>query len=147
MKKESSYAQIFLRLALGIGFIYPVLDRIGWLGPADGKNIGWGDWVTFLAYTHSLMPILSKSLTDFFGLIATIAEVTFGILLIIGYKTRLASIGSFILLLGFATCMAITLGLKAPFNYSVFTASAAALLLAYIGDYKWSFDNLKINKN
>ena len=143
MKKEYAYAQIFLRLALGIGFIYPVLDRIGWLGPADGNNIGWGDWPTFLNYTHILLPIFSKSISDTFGLIATIAEVVFAILLIVGYKTKLASIGSFILLFGFATCMAITLGLKAPFNYSVFTASAAALLLSCVNEYKWSLDNLK----
>jgi len=89
MKNNYSYAQIFLRLALGIGFIYAVLDRIGWLGPADGKNIGWGNWTAFLDYTHVLLPMFSRMLSDIFGWIATIAEVVFGILLIFGYKTKL----------------------------------------------------------
>ena len=145
MKNNYTFAQIFLRLALGIAFIYAVLDRIGWLGPADGKNIAWGNWEAFLDYTHILLPVLNRAQSDIFGWIATIAEVAFGILLIIGYKTRLAALGSFSLLLGFGVCMTLSLGLKAPFNYSVFSASAGALLLTCLSDYKCSIDNL-LNK-
>lgn len=144
-EKHYTFAEILLRLALGIAFIYAVLDRIGWLGPADGKNIAWGNWEAFLDYTHILLPILNRTISDIFGWIATIAEVAFGILLIIGYKTRFAALASFALLLGFGICMALSLGLKAPFNYSVFSASAGALLLSCISDYKWSIDNL-LNK-
>ncbi|WP_421943546.1 DoxX family protein [Pedobacter sp.] len=142
MKNNYAYAQIFLRLALGIAFIYAIVDRVGWLGVADGKNIAWGNWDAFLDYTHILLPVLNRTISDIFGWIATIAEVAFGILLIIGYKTRFAALGSFALLLGFGVCMAISLGLKAPFNYSVFSASAGALLLSCLSDYKWSIDNL-----
>lgn len=144
MKNQLNYAQLFLRFALGIAFIYAVIDRLGWLGPADGKNIAWGNWQSFLDYTHILVPFLSRSLSDILGLIATVSEAVFGILLIIGFKTRLSAIGSFALLLGFALCMAISLGLKAPFNYSVFSASAGALLLSTTSVYKWSIDNLLI---
>jgi len=38
--------------------------------------------------------------------------------------------------------MALSLGIKAPFNYSVFSASAGALLLSAMADYKWSLDKL-----
>jgi len=145
MKNNYTFAQIFLRLSLGIAFIYAVLDRIGWLGPADGKNIAWGNWESFLEYTHTLLPIFNRTLSDIFGWIATIAEVLFGVLLIIGYKTKLAALGSFAILLGFGLCMALSLGLKAPFNYSVFSASIGALLLSCLIDYKWSLDNL-LNK-
>ena len=145
MKNNNAYAQIFLRLALGIAFIYAVVDRIGWLGPADGKNIAWGNWESFLEYTPILLPMVNRTLSDIFGWIATIAEVLFGVLLIIGYKTKLAALGSFAILLGFGLCMALSLGLKAPFNYSVFSASAGALLLSCLIDYKWSLDNL-LNK-
>jgi len=145
MKNNYTFAQIFLRLALGIAFIYAVLDRIGWLGPADDKNIAWGNWEAFLDYTHILLPVLNRAQSDIFGWIATIAEVAFGILLIIGYKTRFAALGSFSLLLGFGVCMTLSLGLKAPFNYSVFSASAGALLLSCLSDYKCSIDNL-LNK-
>lgn len=147
MKSYSSYAQLFLRLALGIGFIYPVLDRIGTLGPAGTPNVGWGNWDSFLNYTHVLLPFLSKQLSDIFGLLATIAETAFGILLIIGIKIRITAIGSFILLLGFAICMTISLGLKAPFNYSVFSASAGALLLSAVTDYSWSIDRIFVAKS
>lgn len=146
MKNQLNYAQLFLRIALGIAFIYAVIDRIGWLGPADGDNIAWGNWKSFLDYTHILVPFLSPSFSDIFGLLATIAEVIFGVSLIIGFKTRLSATGSFALLLGFGFCMAISLGLKAPFNYSVFSASAGALLLSAIPSYKWSIDNLFIRK-
>ncbi|MGY0035898.1 DoxX family membrane protein [Pedobacter sp. NJ-S-72] len=75
------------------------------------------------------------------GLIATLAEGIFAILLITGYKTRLAAQGSFLLTLTFGFCMAVFIGIKAPFNYSVFADSAASLLLACIPVYKWSLDN------
>lgn len=140
MKNYSNYAQLFLRLALGIGFIFPVLDRLGFLGPVGTPNVGWGNWPNFLNYTHVLLPFLSKQLSDIFGLLATIAETTFGILFIIGFKVKLTAIGSFLLLVGFALCMAFSLGLQAPFNYSVFSAGGGALLLSTMPVYRWSID-------
>jgi putative oxidoreductase len=141
MKNYTSYAQFYLRLALGIGFILPVMDRTGVLGPAGQNNVSWGTWENFLSYTHALLPFLSKSASDIFGLLATIAEAVFGVLLIIGYKTRLTAVGSCLLTLSFALCMAIFTGFKAPFNYSVFPVSAGSLLLSAIPYYKWSIDN------
>ena len=81
MKNQHNYAQLFLRFALGMAFIYAVIDRIGWLGSADGQNIAWGNWKSFFDYTHILVPFLSRSLFDIFGLLATVAEVIFGLLL------------------------------------------------------------------
>ena len=37
MKNRFDIPQLFLRLALGIGFLLPVMDRFGWLGAA-GEN-------------------------------------------------------------------------------------------------------------
>jgi uncharacterized membrane protein YphA (DoxX/SURF4 family) len=141
MKNYTAYAQLYLRLALGIGFLLPVLDRTGCLGPAGQHFVSWGTWDSFLNYTHLLLPFLSKSASDILGWIATIAEVLFGIFLIIGYKTRLVAKGSFLLTLIFALCMAIFMGIKSPFNYSVFPVSAGALLLSAIPIYRWSIDN------
>jgi putative oxidoreductase len=140
MKNYMSFAQLYLRLALGIGFILPVLDRTGVFGPAGQNNVSWGNWASFCEYTHALLPFLSKAVSDIFALLATIAEVVFGVLLIIGYKIRLTAIGSCLLTLTFALCMAIFTGIKAPFNYSVFPVSAGALLLSAIPYYKWSID-------
>lgn len=141
MKNHTGLAQFYLRLALGIGFIYPVLDRIGFLGPAGQHNVGWGNWSSFLDYTHTLMPYLGKSISDIMGWIATLAEAIFGVLLLIGYQTRLVAKGSFALTLAFALSMAVFLGAKAPFNYSVYAVSAGSLLLSAIPHYRWSIDD------
>ncbi|RWX01419.1 DoxX family protein [Flavobacterium cerinum] len=140
MKNMLPTAQLFLRLALGIGFILPVMDRLGMLGLPGEPNVGWGNWSNFIDYTHSLMPYLNRPIAGIMGAIATIAEVVFGILLIVGFKTRLTAIGSFALTLTFALSMLFFAGYRAPFNYSVFTVSAASLLLSVIGEYKWSID-------
>lgn len=140
MKNTLPTAQLFLRLALGIGFILPVMDRLGMLGQPGEPNVGWGNWSNFIDYTHSLMPYLNRPIAGIMGAIATIAEVVFGILLILGFKTRLTAIGSFALTLTFALSMLFFAGYRTPFNYSVFTVSAASLLLSVIGEYKWSID-------
>lgn len=141
MNKYSNAAQLFLRIALGLAFLSAVLDRIGWLGAAGQANIAWGNWASFQDYTHTLLPFFSKPLSDIMGMAATLAEALFGLLLIIGYQTKMTAIGSFLLLLSFGLMMTITLGLKAPLNYSVFSASAGALLLVSLPAYKWSLDN------
>lgn len=134
--------QLFLRLALGVGFILPVMDRLGWLGAAGENGNAWGNWPNFVGYTHTLMPYMSVDLAGIMAILATAAEIIFGITLIIGFKTRQAAQGSFLLTLLFALSMLIFSGVREPFNYSVFTDSAAALLLAAIPSYRWSIDDL-----
>lgn len=132
--------QLYLRLALGIDFLIPVADRLGLLGPAGEKGISWGNWENFVAYTNSLLPFLGRQMASVMGLLATIAELLIGAFLIVGFKTRIASYGSFLLTLIFALCMALFRGVKSPIDYSVFAVSAASLLLAFIPEYSWSFD-------
>ena len=57
-------------------------------------------------------------------------EVIFAIALIIGVPLGEAAIGSGVLLTIFGISMALTLGLKAPLGYSVFTAATAPFSLA-----------------
>jgi len=150
MKNTLDVSQFFLRLMLGIGFLLPVMDRFGWLGPAGINGTSWGNWENFISYTNSLTPYASVSTANILGLIATVGEIVFGVTLVIGYKTRLASLGSFALTLTFALSMFCFAGMRAPFTYFVFTDSAASLLLAGIPVYKWSLDRffqLKINTN
>ena len=147
MKTTLKYGQLYTRLALGIGFLSAVADRVGWLGPKGQHNVDWGTWDNFVTYTQVLMPFLSRGGASFMGLLATIAEALFGLLLLMGYQTRLTAVGSFLLLLTFALCMAVFMGIKAPFNYSVFPASAASLLLAAIETYDWSLDNYLTKKS
>ena len=135
--------QLLLRIALGTGFLVTVSDRLGFLGsmgPAN-KNIEWGNWDNFINYTGTLMPFLDKPIVNIMGGIATIAETVIGILLITGFKTRQAAIGSCLLTLTFALAMSIFLGIKAPINFAVFPVCTASLLLATIPVYEWSIDN------
>ena len=146
MLSNSRIPQLYLRLALGIGFIIPVADRLGWLGTAGQKNISWGNWDNFVASTNTLLPFLSHPAAGVMGLLATMAEALIGVCLIIGYKTRVAAYAGFMLTLIFALCMAIFTGIKAPLNYSVFADSAGSLLLAMVPVFYWSLDNIKIGK-
>ncbi|MGH9494984.1 MAG: DoxX family protein, partial [Candidatus Sulfotelmatobacter sp.] len=50
------------------------------------------------------------------GVISTGAEVLFGLLLLVGWRTRAAALLSGILLLTFGSAMALALGVKAPLS-------------------------------
>ncbi|WP_317126283.1 hypothetical protein [Chryseobacterium sp. 3008163] len=63
-------------------------------------------------------------------------------MLIFGFKTKIAAYGTVFLLLIFALSMTIALGVKAPLDYSVWAGSAAAFLLATQKEYFFSIDTL-----
>jgi uncharacterized membrane protein YphA (DoxX/SURF4 family) len=125
-----------------MGFLVTVSDRLGLLGPFGTRNIEWGNWDSFINYTGTLMPFLDKPAVNIMGGLATLAEATIGILLIIGFKTRQVAIASSALTLVFALSMTLFLGIKAPINFAVFPVCTASLLLATIPVYEWSIDNL-----
>ena len=141
MRNTSGIPQLVLRLALGLGFLFPVMDRLGFPGGPGSPDAAWGNWSHFLDYSHSLMPVLSRPLSNFMGLAATIAEAVFGVCLILGFKTRLMAMGSALLTLTFGICMMLSLGWYAPFKYPVFVFTGAGLVLSGLGSYKWSVDN------
>lgn len=119
--------KVFLRLALGVGFLSAVADRFGWW---PSMYSAWGDMDTFMAYTAQLAPWLPGRLLPVAGWSVTVAEGVLGLCLIIGFKTRHVAFWSGILLLLFALSMAFYSGMKAPLDASVFTASAAAFALS-----------------
>lgn len=142
MTKLRDFAQLFLRLALGIGYLVPGLDRLGVWGKNGEAGISWGDWQHFIQYAKEVMGFMPSSLVNVFAVMATIAEIGFGILLLMGKWTTIAALGSGILALLFAIAMAISFGIISPLSYSVFTVSAAGFLLATMGRYKWSLDGV-----
>jgi len=146
MKKSSGFTQLFLRLALGIGYLVPALDRLGFWGKYGEPNISWGDWQHFTKYAGQVMSFLPSSLVNVFAVVATIAEIGFAVLLLVGRWTRIAAIGSGVLSLFFALSMAISFGIVSPLSYSVFTVSAASFLLATLPSYKWSLDYVFLSK-
>lgn len=147
MKSHAHIAQLLLRFALGLSFLSAVLDRFGYWGAPGGLNVAWGNMGNFLDFTQMLLPYLEKPVSDIFGWAATVAEALFGLLLIVGYRTRLAAWGSALLLLTFAVSMFLFLGYKTPFDYSVFSAAAGALLLSAMPTYKWSIDEYLLTRN
>src|SRR5246500_2424984 len=133
--------RLFARFALGASFLSAVADRFGLWGPHGAKNVSWGDFAHFVEYTGAVMSLFPSSLTVSFAWAATVAETLFGILLIAGFKTRMASILSGLLLFSFAVGMATGLGIKKPLDYSVFSAAAAAFLLAFWEPDPFTLDN------
>jgi putative oxidoreductase len=119
---------LYARAALGIGFLSGVADRFGlW----RGRNVGYGNFDGFIQYTAKVNSFMPASSILFLAWAATIAELVLGILLLLGIWLRWTALASALLLILFGTAMAISFGLKSPLDYSVFSASAAACMLAF----------------
>jgi putative oxidoreductase len=108
----------YARLALGASFLSAVSSRL--LGSFDN----------FEAYTAEVCSFMPASTIPFLARAATVLELVFGIALVLGVGLRWVTFGAAGLLLVFALSMAISFGIREPFDYSVFSASACALLLA-----------------
>lgn len=121
-----------LRIALSTAFLSAVADRFGLLGGPGAENIAWGSWQPFVDYTATLLFFLPAGLVSASAILATGAEVVLGLWLLTAWQTRWAAWASAALLLSFGLSMTVALGIKAPLNYSVFTAMAAAVALASI---------------
>jgi len=134
--------RLFARFALGASFLSAVADRFGLWGPYGAKNVFWGDFAHFVEYTGAVTSLFPSSFAMSFAWAATITETLFGILLIAGFKTRITSILSGLLLLSFAMGMVTGLGIKTPLDYSVFSAAAAAFLLALLEPDRFTLDKL-----
>jgi putative oxidoreductase len=119
-------ALIYARLALGLAFLNGIAERFGWYG----KNVGYGNYENFVKYTGQVNAFMPAWSIPFLAGAATVAELVLGVLLIAGVWKRWVALGSAALLAIFGTAMAISFGPWSPLDYSVFSASAAALLLA-----------------
>jgi uncharacterized membrane protein YphA (DoxX/SURF4 family) len=137
-KNDIQFPQLFLRVAIAVTMLSAVADRFGFWG----KNSTWGNWENFEKYTKQLTFFLPESLGAFSAYAATFLEILFPLMLILGFKTRIAAYGTGFLLLIFAFSMTIALGVKAPLDYSVWIGSAAAFLLAVQEKYSFTIDNL-----
>jgi uncharacterized membrane protein YphA (DoxX/SURF4 family) len=136
-----SFSSVFLRAALGVSFLSAVADRFGLCGPFGQPNVAWGDFAHFVAYTAKLNWFLPHSTIPTLALASTCAELLLGVLLLIGLQTRAVALLSGLLLLAFALAMTFALGIKAPLNDSVFSASGGAFLLAACPRFPLSVDN------
>ena len=140
--KFAGYAALLLRIGIGVGFLSAVADRFGLWGPFGQPNVEWGDFSRFLEYTHTLNWYLPAGMIPLLGGIATGAEILFGLLILVGWHTRVAALLSGLLLLTFGVAMTLALGVKAPLNFAVFTGVGGALLLANCESFPFSVDEL-----
>ncbi|MFC0427477.1 DoxX family protein [Chryseobacterium scophthalmum] len=136
--KDSIFPQLFLRLAISVTMLSAIADRFGFWG----DNSAWENWENFEKYTRQLTFFLPETLSTFSAYTATFLEILFPLMLILGFKTKIAAYGTGILLLVFALSMSIALGIKAPLDYSVWVGSAAAFLLATQKEFYFSIDTL-----
>lgn len=121
---------LYARWTLGAAFLSGIADRFGWWG----AGVGYGDFAHFIQYTAKVNALMPAWTIPFLAWAATVAESVLGVLLIVGRWPRPVALASALLLFLFGTAMAISFGIKSPLDYSVFSASAAALLLA-----RWSY--------
>src|SRR5436305_3987294 len=122
----SDWAALSARVALGASFLSGIADRFGLY---RGRNVGYGDFAGFVRYTAKVNSFMPPSTIPFLAWAATAAELFFGITLILGVWRVWIALGSAGLLILFGTAMAISFGIKSPLDYSVFSASSAALLV------------------
>ena len=115
------------RTALGAAFLSGIADRFGlyW-----GRNVGYGNFEGFVRYTAKVNSFMPASTIPFLAWAATAAELFLGIALVLGIWPRWVGLGSAALLALFGIAMSISFGIKSPMDYSVFSASAAAVLVA-----------------
>lgn len=119
------YAILYARLALGAAFLSAVAARFGlWM------DRGPHPFQAFIEYTAEVNSFLPATLAPGLAVAATLCETTLGVMLILGVRLRWTGRASAVLLALFGTAMAISFGAKSPLDYSVFSASACALLLA-----------------
>jgi putative oxidoreductase len=117
---------LYARVAVGSAFLSAVAGRLGlWHGRIDPKH-----FAGFVEYAGEVLSFMPRSTVPFLAYTATVCETVLGILLIVGLWPRWVALASAALLAMFGTSMAISFGIKSPMDYSVFSASSAALLLA-----------------
>ncbi|HLT33230.1 MAG TPA: hypothetical protein VKZ98_05515 [Aquaticitalea sp.] len=136
--------KLFLRLAIALGFLSAVADRFGmW-----SKDVSvWGNWENFVSYTQLINPWIPISMISAIAIIATGAEIVFALFLLIGFKTELFAKLSGMLLLIFALSMTFAIGIKAAFDYSVFSAAAAAFALSIMKEKFLEVDGVIATKS
>ena len=122
----------FLRLCVAASFLSAVADRFGVWGPHGGARVAWGDWPHFVAYVATLNWFLPKTVIPALAILVTSLELLLGAALLAGIYTKTSAVISGALLSAFAVAMSMALGVKAPLDYSVFSAAAGCFLLGHV---------------
>jgi uncharacterized membrane protein YphA (DoxX/SURF4 family) len=109
--------------------------------------VSWGSFDRFVECTGKLNWFLPDEMIPALAVLATGAEMLFGLALLVGWQTRITALLSGILLMTFGLAMALALEIKAPRNYSVFSAAAGSLLLSTRPAFPFNIDELWRSKS
>jgi putative oxidoreductase len=119
-------ALLFARLALSASFLSSVGSRLGLWG-----HITFADFEAYTAEVNAFMP---ASTIPFLARAATMAETLIGVALLSPIRQKYVGLSAAVLLGTFGIAMTISSGIKSPLDYSVFSATACALLLSVDAD-------------
>jgi uncharacterized membrane protein YphA (DoxX/SURF4 family) len=122
-------APTVLRCVLALTLFSAVADRWGAWGDPGTRNVSWGDWAHFVAYTAQVNSFLPAAFAPQLALAATAAEIVLGVALLLGLFPRWTALFAAGLFVLFAVAMTISFGVKSPFNFSVWADAAAAFAL------------------
>jgi len=135
--RVETLALFYARIAVGAAFLSAVASRFGLWRGEPGMHLS----PNFIHRTAELNFFLAASIIPLLAWSATILEITLGLALTVSgvlslisnhhpQWTRWVALGSAALLAIFGILMTLTAGIKSPLDYSVFSGSACALLLA-----------------
>src|SRR5215475_6557282 len=124
-ERAERYSVIFLRLMLGAAFLNGIASRFG----LYGKNAGYGNYANYLKYAGEVNSFMPSWSIPYLANAATVAELSFGLMLVFGLWVRWVAYGSAAMLAMFGIAMAISFGVVLPLDYSVFPPCADALVL------------------
>ncbi|MBV8328714.1 MauE/DoxX family redox-associated membrane protein [Chryseobacterium sp.] len=136
MKTKQDFAVFLLRITLAAGFLSATASRLNLWGT---HSSGWKNFVQYTAQTNSFFP---ASVAPAIATASTVAEISLGLLLLVGYQVSKSAVCAAFLTLIFAIAMSISYSLKEPLDYSVFVFSAGAFLLSTFPRYKWTLEQL-----
>jgi uncharacterized membrane protein YphA (DoxX/SURF4 family) len=117
------------------------MHRFGPWGPFGQPNVSGGNFSRFLEYTHTINWYVPAGMIPALGITATAAELSLGLLLLVGWYARVTALLTGLLLLVFGVAMALGLG-KAPLDYAVFSGAGGTFLLATCERFPFSVDEL-----
>jgi uncharacterized membrane protein YphA (DoxX/SURF4 family) len=133
---------VVVRMLMSAGFLLSVADRLGLLGGPGTSGTSWGDFEHFVDYTRSISTFLPASWATTLAVLATAAESTLGLALLLGAWPRLAALGAAALLLVFGVSMTLSVPAAEQFHYCVFPLAAGMLLLSTSNRYPLSLTAL-----
>jgi uncharacterized membrane protein YphA (DoxX/SURF4 family) len=112
------------------------------VGSIRRPNVAWGSFARFEAYTARLNWFVPQAMTPTLAVLSTCVELLVGLLLVVGWHTRIAAACGGLVLILFGLAVTAALGPAAPLSFSVFSAAGGSLLLATCSSFPYSVDEL-----